>query len=148
MTRELITLKRIFLHIAIWLGVFTFWLFATRNHHPTQTIAILATAVLVIAFALAVYINGLFLLPGFARRRLWLQYVIWLLVTIAVLDLAAVLLIQVIYDYLWGPDPLRYGFWFNVASEAALIVIHLAAAMGIVWLAKYLRRRSEPVKAD
>lgn len=142
------TLKRIFLHVAIWSGVFTFWLFATRNHHPTLTIAILATAVLVIAFALAVYANHLFLLPGFARRRLWLQYVVSLLVTIAVLDLAAVLLIQFIYDYLWGPDPLRYGFWFNVASEGALIIIHLATAMGIVWLARYLRRRNESGKGD
>ncbi len=141
-------MKRIFLHIAIWSGVFTFWLLTTRNHHPTLTIAILATAVLVIAFALAVYANNLFLLPRFARHRLWLQYAVSLLVTVAVLDLAAVFLIQFIYDRLWGPDPLRYGFWFNVASEGALIIIHLAAAMGLMWLAKYLRRRSEFVKAD
>ncbi len=142
------TLKRIFLHVAIWSGVFIFWLLSTRNHHPTLTIAIMATAVLVIAFALAVYVNHLFLLPAFARRRLWLQYSVSLLVTIAVLDLAAVLLIQFIYDRLWGPDPLRYGFWFNVASEGALIIFHLAAAMGLMWVARYLRRRSEPVKTD
>ncbi len=142
------TLKRIFLHVAIWSGVFTFWLLATRNHHPTLTIAASATAVLVAAFALAVYANHLFLLPGFARRRLWIQYAVALLLTIAVLDLAAVLLIQFIYDHLWGPDPLRYGFWFNVASEGALIIIHLAAAMGLMWVARYLRRRSESVKAD
>ena len=137
------TLKRILLHVAIWSGVFIFWLVTTRNHHPTLTIALSATAVLVAAFALAVYINGLFLLPRFARRRLWLQYGVSLLVTIIILDLAAVLLIQFIYDYLWGPDPLRYGFWFNVASEGVLIIIHLAAAMGVMWLAKYLRRRSK-----
>jgi|ERR1044071_2980058 hypothetical protein len=141
------TLKRIFLHIAIWSGVFIFWLLTTRNHHPTLTIAILATAVLVAAFALAVYVNHLFLLPRFARHRLWLQYALSLVITVAVLDLAAVLLIQFIYDRLWGPDPLRYGFWFNVASEGVLIIIHLAAAMGLLWLAKYLRRRSESVKA-
>jgi hypothetical protein len=140
------TLKRIFLHVAIWSGVFTFWLLATRNHHPTLTIAILATAVLVTAFALAVYLNGLFLLPRFARRRLWLQYVVALLVTIIVLDLAAVLLIQFIYDHLWGPDPLRYGFWFNVASEGVLIIIHLAAAMGLMWFVEYLRRKSKPTR--
>jgi hypothetical protein len=142
------TLKRIFLHITIWSGVFIFWLLTTRNHHPTLTIAILATTVLVIAFALAVYANHLFLLPKFARRGLWLQYAVSLLVTVAVLDLAAVFLIQFIYDRLWGPDPLRYGFWFNVASEDVLIIIHLAAAMGLMWLAKYFRRRSEAVKAD
>lgn len=140
------TPKRITLHVAIWLAVFIFWLWATRNHHPTLTIAILATAILVTAFAIAVYVNSLFLLPRFARRRLWLQYTVALLITIAVLDLAAVFLIQFIYERLWGPDPLRYGFWFNVASEAALIIFHLAAAIGLMWLLKYLRRRSESVK--
>lgn len=139
------TLKRIFLHIVIWSGVFLFWLLTTRNHHSTLTIAMLATAVLVIAFALAVYANHLYLLPRFARRKLWLQYAVTLFVTVAVLDLAAVFLIQFIYDRLWGPDPLRYGFWFNVASEGVLIIIHLAAAMGLMWLARYLRRRSESV---
>ena len=137
------TLKRIFLHVAVWTGVFTFWLLVTRSHHPTLAIALSATAVLVAAFALAVYINSLFLLPRLARRGFRLQYAVSLLVTIAVLDLAAVLVIQLIYDYLWGPDPLRYGFWFNVASEGVLIIIHLAAAMGIMWLAKYLRRKDK-----
>jgi hypothetical protein len=141
------TLKRIFLHVAIWSGVFIFWLLATRNHHPTLTIAMLATAVLVAAFALAVYTNALLLLPRFAHRRLWLQYTVSLLVTIAVLDLAAVLLIQFIYDHLWGPDPMRYGFWFNVASEGVLIIFHLAAAMGLMCFIRYLRRRSKPSKA-
>jgi hypothetical protein len=137
-------LRRIFLHVAIWSGVYTFWLVATRNHHPTLTIALSATAVLVTAFALAVYVNGFFLLPRFARRHLWLQYIVSLSATIIVLDLAAVLLIQIIYDYLWRPDPLRYGFWFNVASEGVLIIIHLAAAMGAMRLARHLRRRSKP----
>jgi hypothetical protein len=136
-------LKRIFLHVVIWSGVFTFWLLATRGHHPTLTIALSATAILVAAFALAVYINGIFLLPRFAHRRLWLQYAVSLFLTVAVLDLSAVMLIQFIYDYLWGPDPLRYGFWFNVASEGVLIIIHLAAAMGIMWLARYLRRKDK-----
>jgi hypothetical protein len=131
------------LHVAVWSGIYAFWLFATRNHHPTWTIALLATLVLVAAFALAVYLNGLFLQPEFARRRLWLQYAAALLATIIVLNLAAVFLIQFIYDRLWGPDPLRYGFWFNVMSDGALIIIHLAAAMGVMWLVKRLRRKGE-----
>jgi hypothetical protein len=140
------SLKRTFLHVAVWSGVFTFWLIATRRHHPTLTIAILATAVLVAAFALAVYVNALLLRPRYSR--LWLQYAVLLVATVAVLDLGAVLLIQFIYDRLWGPDPLRYGFWFNVASEGVLITIHLAAAMGVMRLAKHLRRRSKAVAAS
>lgn len=66
--------KRVTLHLAIWLGVFAFWLSATRQYHPTPILAVSATAVLVSACALAVYINGLLLSPGFARRPLWRRY--------------------------------------------------------------------------
>ena len=131
--------RRIALHTTIWMGVFLFWLIVTRQHHPTLTIAASATAVLVSSFALAVYINSLFLLPRFARRRLWFRYVITLLATVAVLDLLAVLLIQFIYDSLWGADPLRYGFGFNMLSDGFGIAVHLVAAMLVMW---FLRRRA------
>jgi hypothetical protein len=135
---------RIALHAAVWAGVFIFWLVVTRRHHPTLTIAVSATAVLVTSFALAVYANSLFLLPGFARRRLWSRYIVSLLATVAVLDLVAVLLVQCVYDRLWGADPLRYGFWFNVASDGLGIAVHLAAAMAVMWVAKFLRRSASP----
>lgn len=126
-------------HAAVWLAVFLFWLFVTRGFHPTLAIAMLATAVLVAAFALAVYANDLFLLPRLARRRLWLRYALSLLLVVVILDLAAVLLIQFIYDQLWGPDPLRYGFWFNMASDGAGIILHLALAAGILWFVRSRR---------
>lgn len=110
-----------------------------------MTIAICATAALVLSFAVAVYINSLVLLPGFAQRGLWLRYALALVVMVAVLDLGVVLLIQFIYDKLWGADPLRYGFWFNMAMDGAGIVLHLAGAMALMWAAKCVRR-SAPVK--
>ena len=131
---------RIALHVALWSGVFIFWLLVTRQHHPTLTIAISSTAVLVASFVLAVYANSLFFVPRFARRRFRLRYVISLLATVAVLDLAAVLLIQLIYDGLWGADPLRYGFWFNMASDGFGIAVHVAGAMAVMWVARFLRR--------
>ena len=132
--------RRITLHIAAWSGVFLFWLIVTRQHHPTLTIAVSATAVLVASFILAVYANSLFLLPRFAQQRLWLRYFISLLATIAVLDIIAVLLIQFIYDRLWGADPLRYGFWFNIATDGFGISVHVVAAMVVMWVGGFLRR--------
>ncbi len=126
----------------MWSGVFLFWLVVTRQHHPTLTIAVSATAVLVSSFVLAVYANSLFLWPRFARQRLWLRYGIFVLVTVLVLDLIAVLLIQFIYDRLWGADPLRYGFWFNMASDGLGIAVHVVAAMVLMWAARFLRRRA------
>ena len=136
------SLKRIALHLAVWLGVFAFWLSATRQYHPTPALAVLATAVLVSASALAVYANSLLLLPRFARRHLWWQYAAALLATVAVLDLVAVPLIQFLYDWLWGPDPRRLGFWFNVLSDGIIIVVHVAVAMLVMWVAKLLGRRT------
>lgn len=120
---------RISSHFALWSAVFLFWLLVTRQHHPSLTIAVSATAILVSTFALAVYANSFFLLPRFAQQRLWLRYGISVLATIAVLDLVAVLLIQFFYDRLWGADPLRYGFWFNMATDGFGIAVHLIAAM-------------------
>jgi hypothetical protein len=63
---------------------------------------------------------------------------------VLVFDLVAVLFIQFIYDRLWGADPLRYGFWFNMASDGLGILVHLAVAMGVMWIAKHLRRGTPP----
>jgi hypothetical protein len=145
---KLMSFRRIALHVVVWTGVFVFWLLVTRQHHPTLTIAAWATAVLVSTFALAVYTNSFLLLPGFARRRLWLRYGISLLATIAVLDLGAVLLIQFIYDRLWGADPLRYGFWFNMASDGFGIAVHVVAAMVLIWVARFLRRGASPQPSE
>ncbi|HUQ34386.1 MAG TPA: hypothetical protein VM095_19855 [Pyrinomonadaceae bacterium] len=135
--------RRIIFHLGLWLGVFAFWLFVTRGHHPSMIVAASATAVLVSAFALAVYVNSLFLQPRFATRRLWLQYLASLLATIVVLDLITVLLIQLLYDFAGVPREVRYGFLFNMASDGAGIILHVAAAMFVMWLVKHLRRKGE-----
>ena len=139
---ELNSVWRIALHVAVWSGVFLFWLLVTRGHHPTLAIALSATAVLVSSFVLAVYANSLLLWPVFAQRRLWLRYGVSVLATVLMLDLVAVLLIQFIYDRLWGADPLRYGFWFNMASDGIGIAVHLAAAMLLMWVGAFLRGRA------
>ena len=140
--------RRILLHLALWSGVFAFWLLVTRSHHPTWIVAASVTAVLVTAFALAVYVNSLLLWPEFARRRLWLRYLLSLLPLVAVLDLAAVLLIQLVYDWLGVPRAGRYSFWFNMASDGAGIIMHVVAALGVVWIARYLRRGTPPQSVE
>ncbi|HEY0404668.1 MAG TPA: hypothetical protein VGC89_03005 [Pyrinomonadaceae bacterium] len=135
------SLRRVTWQAAAWLCVFAVWFFATRRFHPTTGIALAATAVLVSASALAVYLNGLWLLPWLARRRQWLRYALSLTATVCALDLFAVLSIQAVYDWLWRPDPLRFGFWFNMASDAFIIALHLAAAQGVVLVARLLHRK-------
>ena len=128
------TLRPVIRHALVWLFVFACWLWTTRDFHPTWTIAVCATAILVSASALAVYLNALMLRPRFARRR-WV-YAIFVCAVVLVLDLAAVLSIGAVYDWLWRPDPLRFGFWFNLASDGFIIVLHLSVAAAVVWLAR------------
>lgn len=125
------TLRRVMLNVYVWLGVYLLWLWNTRDFHPTWTIAACATAVLVSASAAAVYLNALVLRPRFGRR-LWV-YVISVCAVVLALDLAAVLLIGAVYDWLWRPDPLRFGFWFNMLSDGVIINLHLLVSM---WLAR------------
>lgn len=125
------TLRRVMLNVVVWLAVYWFWLWTTRDFHPTRTIAACATAILVAASAAAVYLNALVLRPRFGGR-LWV-YVISVCAAVLALDLAAVLGIGAVYDWLWRPDPRRFGFWFNMLSDGVIINLHLLVS---VWLAR------------
>lgn len=126
--------------IIVWLGIFVVWLLSTRQYHPTLLIAIIATAILISTSALGVYINKRLLLSRFAQSRSWVNYATSLIVCITALDLIAVISIQTMYDQLWGPDPNRFGFWFNMASDGFIITMHMIAAQGVVWIAERLRK--------
>jgi hypothetical protein len=132
--------RRIILHLIIWSGVLIFLVFFTRSHHPTLIAAAAATTVLVSACALAVYVNALWLVPGFAKRRSWLAYAVWLIAVVAVLDFTAVISIQLVYDWLGVPREGRYGFWFNMAADGFGIAIHVLAAMFVMRIAGHLQR--------
>ena len=140
--------RRVVSHLLAWAGVFLFWLFATRQFHPRLGIALAATAILVSASALAVYLDRLWLRPQLAPRRLSWQYVASLVASVLTLDVLAVVSIQLVYGWLWHPDPLRFGFWFNVASDGFIIALHLAAAWGVMWIASLLRGKRSPLAIE
>jgi hypothetical protein len=132
--------RRIILHLVLWTGVLAFWVFFTRSHHPTLIVAAVATMLLVSACALAVYVNVLWLMPKFAKRRFWVQYLAGLLAVVAALDLIAVLSIQLAYDLLGVAREGRYGFWFNMAADGSGIILHIIASVFLMWIAKYFRK--------
>ena len=127
--------------VVIWLGVYAVWLLSTRQYHPTLLIAIIATAILIFTSALSVYSNQHLLRSRLSQRRSWLNYGIQIIITLVALDLIAVISIQTMYDQLWGPDPNRFGFWFNMASDGFIIMLHMVAAQGITWIAERLRKK-------
>ena len=124
-------MKRILCHFTIWLALLGGWVAVSRDHHPTLLLNMLASAVLVAASAVAVYANALVLRPRYVRQRRGWQYVLELALTVMALDLVSVLVIQWLYDMLWGPDPSRYSFWTNIGLEAGFIGLHVAVAFAI-----------------
>ncbi|HYW08968.1 MAG TPA: hypothetical protein VE913_18560 [Longimicrobium sp.] len=123
-------------HLLGWIALTSLAMVLVRAHHPTLLINALATSLLFASFAVAVYINHLVLIPRLLNADRPAPYVVALLLTMVGVTLAAVLGIQFVYDLLWGPDPLRYGFWFNFASDFTGTLLHVVGAAVLVWLAK------------
>ena len=123
----------------IWLADWSVSVVLTRGHHPTWAINAVATACLIGACAAAVYANGLVLVPRLLKRRRLARYLAALITTTLVAASAGVVVIQAAYDVMWGPDPARYGFAFNVATDWLAVVLHVAAAMTLVGLRRRAR---------
>jgi len=134
--------KQILTHLAIWAGVFAFWLLLTLDHHPSFMLSMLATGIMVGCAAAAVYAHALLLRPRLASLS-WPRYLPVLLALVVLLGCVAAAAIGSIYDLLWGPDPLRYGFWTNLALDSTGIALHLLAAIAI-----YRPRRRARVIAE
>jgi hypothetical protein len=113
------------LHVLAWIAVYAVELRLTRRFHPRLSIAALATAILVIASATAAYANLLHLWPRARARRAWGRYLAELAASIAASAGIAVIAIQGVYGLLWHPDPLRFGWAFNLASDAFVVGVHV-----------------------
>ena len=120
-------------HLAAWIAVLGFWVFVSRHNHPHLGINAIATALLVTTFAAAVYANHLWLLPRYRRDGRFAAYATALPVVMASLSLACVAAIRLVYDALWGPDPLRFGFWTNFGMDMTGVTIHVTAVAVGVW---------------
>ncbi len=120
----------------IWLADWSSCVVLARAHHPTLAIDAVATACLLAACAVAVYANGLVLVPRLMRRGRVGAYLAALVGTTLASATAGVIVIQVVYDAMWGPDPLRYGFAFNLATDWLAVALHVAAAMGLAMLSR------------
>jgi hypothetical protein len=124
------------LSILAWVGVWALWLALTHDFHPTFVLALIVTSSLVVAYAVAVYMNHLVLVP-----RLWATnrrgaYACWLAFVMVVLTAAALAVIRLSYLELWGPDPDSYGLYKHFAIDLFGMAVHVALAAAVVALAR------------
>ena len=129
------TRSPLILALLAWAGLWAFWLLATRSFHPTFTLAVIVTTSLVVAYALAAYVNHMILVPRFwpASRG---RYAAWLTATIVGLTAAALAVIRIAYTRALGPDPDPYGLYRHLAIDLFGMAVHLAAAAAVVALWK------------
>jgi hypothetical protein len=125
-------LLTIALSLLTWVGVWAFWLVATRGYHPTRFLAVVVTTSLVVAYATAAYINHLALVPRFWRSGHRVRYACWLAAVMVVLTAAALVVIRASYAASWGPDPDPNGAYKHFAIDLFGMAVHLTAAAAAV----------------
>jgi hypothetical protein len=124
-----------------WGVVWAFWLATTHTFHPTFVLAMIVTTSLVTAYAAAVYVNHLMLLPKLwqAGRR-W-TYAGGLAVAMCLLTAGALVIIRVSYRLMWGPDPDPWGAYKHYLIDLFGMAVHVGAAAGAVLLFRRLTSR-------
>lgn len=128
-------------HLA-WVAVGLFWFAATRDFHPTDELAVTVTASLVAAFAVAVDVNHLVLIPRYWRARRYAAYSALLLAAMAAVTAVALAVIRVSYFRLHGPDADPYGVYKHFAIDLFGTAVHVAGAAAVVWAwSRYRSRR-------
>jgi hypothetical protein len=125
-----------FWSLPAWAAVATFWFLTTKGFHPTTALAGIVTASLVIAAALAAYINHLVLIPRYWRAGRRGAYLAAILTTIGLVTAAALAEIRLSYFRLLGPDADPYGAYKHFAIDFSGVAIHVAAAAVVVSAAR------------
>ncbi len=126
--------SQLVLTLLAWTGVGLFWFFATRSFHPTLALAVIVTASLVVAFAIASYVNHLALVPVFWRTGRPFAYAALLLLVMSVCTAVALAIIRFSYFHEVGPDADPNGTYVHFAIDFFGMAVHVAAAAVVVWL--------------
>ena len=116
-----------------WVGAWTFWMATTRRFHPSLLLAVIVTTALILAYAVAVYINHFALIPRYWRTGRRGGYLVRLVVVMVVLTAAALVVIRTSYLTLHGPDPDPYGVPRHFLIDLFGMAVHLAVAALIAW---------------
>lgn len=132
------------LSLVAWVGVWAFWLAVTHDFHPMPVLAVVVTTSLIVAYAAAVYINHLILVP-----RLWVagrrgQYAAWLAATMALLTAVALAVIRTTYAAWYGPDADPHGVYKHYAVDLFGMAVHILVAAGVVAVSRRLCRGRLP----
>jgi hypothetical protein len=126
------------LQVGIWLLLYTIWVVVSHSSHPTLLLDLVVTAILLAAYAAAVYFNWLVLVPRLLQGGAKPGYVAGLVASLAGLTLLAVCTLRWTYVVL-GYGGVLGAFWPNYLVDLAGMALHLAGAALVLMLAQRKR---------
>lgn len=125
--------------ILLWLLLLAFWIVFSIDYHPTLLIDVIVTSLLLVAYASAIYLNHLVLIPRFFRSHRYLQYSLGLFVYMAALTFLALFAIRATYFSLCDPNQIG-DYWQHYAIDLFGMMVHVAAAAFLLWIISRIKR--------
>jgi hypothetical protein len=129
------------IQILIWLVLYAFWLVFSLDYHPTLLIDIIVTTLLSAAYASAIYLNHLVLIPRLFRPRNYLGYFSSLIGVMALLTFIVLFAIRATYFSLWDPN-LIGDYWWHYGIDFFGMIVHVLAAALLVWIVTRVKLRN------
>lgn len=131
------------LHIFIWTMLIGLYSFIFKAYHPSIEISVISTSLLMFGSAIAVYTNLLLKAQRFNNQLTMAKYVLLLVFVVLISTVIVVFSIQLVYDKLVGPNPLRFGLSTNLVLDFIWIVFHLLFLSGVFSLLKFSQKLVE-----
>ncbi len=118
--------------VLIWIALYALWLWVSASVHPTLVLNIVVTAVLLLFYITAVYLNTLVLVPKLFRRGKRAMYFVSLAAAMIALNFIALMLVRIAYGISEGFDTLG-DYWHHYAIDLFGMAVHVAGAAVVVW---------------
>jgi len=119
--------------VSVWLLLYVIGCWMSFDHHPTLLIDVVVSAILLGAYAAAIYVNVLVFVPRLLRRHLHLIYWSTLAASMCVITLGALVLLRLSYSLLLenGGDFLG-DFWENYCIDLVGMIVFVGGAAVVV----------------
>lgn len=116
---------KIALHLFVWITLVGAYSFIFKANHPSITVSVISTSFLMLGSAIAVYAKLFLNAQQLTNKLTWIQCFMIMVVVLLVTTVSVVFSIQLVYDSLVGPDPLRFSLLTNLVIDFIWIVFHL-----------------------
>ena len=119
--------------LLIWILLLGFWITFSFGYHPTLLIDFCVTTILLAAYAGAIYLNVLLLMPWLWRTHRFMRYLGALILSMGMINFIALAGVRAVYFSL--SDAERIGdYWEHYVIDLFGMVVHVAAASALLWI--------------